>query len=137
MQPVAQDPHMRTDISNPKIGVGQSTVSNAPKIVFLPHRGNATFSRPPHPPLNHGKIHREAGLRASNQPSTLRGGCGGQPSALASCHLFRCKKYAIFARFFRDRLVNVRESPQPFFLQNFWRRFSATGRSREIFYFRI
>ena len=126
---------MGTDISKGEIGVAQSTFKNAPKVMFFPQTQNATFSRPPDPPLNVGKQDLGAGLRASNQPSSLRGGSGGRHSALASCHFFRRKKCTIFARFFRDRSVNVRESPQPFFLQTFWRRFSASGRSRDIFYF--
>ena len=83
---------MGTDKSNPKIGVAQSTFNNAPKVVFFPRTLNATLSRPPHPPRNVGKQDLGAGLRASNQHSSLRGGCGGRHAALALCHFFRRKK---------------------------------------------
>ena len=39
---------MRTDISNPKIGVGQSTSVNAPKLMFFPQTVNATFDTTRH-----------------------------------------------------------------------------------------
>ena len=106
---------MGTDISKGEIGVAQSTFKNAPKVMFFPQTQNAILSRPPHPPRNVGKQDLGAGLRASNQHSSLRGGCGGRHAALALCHFFRRKKCAIFARFFRDHSVNVLESPQPFF----------------------
>ena len=62
-------------------------------------------------------------------------GRGGPHAAGTSSNIFKRQKCDFFHRFFRDRSVRHKDSQSVILRNRFWRRISATGRSRRKFYF--
>ena len=92
---------------------------NAPKVVFQPVTTNALLSCPPHPPVNVGKQHREAGLGASNYVSKFYRGAGGHTPLVLHLTFSNTKKCDFFHRFFRNRSVHHKDSQSVVFAQPF------------------
>ena len=110
----------------------------APKVMFFPHTLNACFWHDAS--LSQTDTKQHLNVANANRNDCARGrGAQKVRYREEKCHTFYFRKMLHFLHVF-SLILNVRSVYHPvlpqLFLNNiFWRRFSASGRSRDIFYF--